>query len=85
MIALVFVGALRDPVRNIWLFEFGMIACVMIIPFALVAGGFRGIPFDWRLIDCAFGVIGFIPLWFARRSTLELETEQIAANAPKAE
>jgi hypothetical protein len=32
VIALAFVGALRDPVRNRWLFDFGLIACVLVIP-----------------------------------------------------
>lgn len=73
VIALVFVGALRDPVRNRWLFDFGLIACALVIPYALVFGGLRGIPFWWRLIDCSFGVFGFIPLWFCRKWTIELE------------
>ena len=73
MIALVFVGALRDPVRNRWLFDFGLIACVLVIPFAFIFGGLRGIPFWWRLIDCSFGVFGFIPLWLCRRWAMELE------------
>jgi hypothetical protein len=72
MIALVFIGALRDPVRNRWLFDFGLIACVLVIPYALVLGGLRGIPVWWRLIDCSFGVFGFIPLWFCRKWTNEL-------------
>jgi hypothetical protein len=67
VIAIAFLGAIRDPVRNVWIVEFGMIACVLVIPFALVAGGFRGIPFFWRLIDCSFGVFGIVPLWLARR------------------
>jgi len=73
VIAIAFIGALRDPVRNRWLFDFGLIACVLVIPFALVFGGLRGIPFWWRLIDCSFGVFGFIPLWFCRRWAMELE------------
>ena len=73
VIALVFVGALRDPVRNRWLFDFGLIACALVIPFALVFGGLRGIPIWWRLIDCSFGVFGFVPLWFCRRWAIELE------------
>jgi hypothetical protein len=44
VIALVFIGALRDPVRNRWFFDFGLIACVLVIPFALLFGGVRGIP-----------------------------------------
>ena len=73
VIAIIFIGALRDPVRNRWLFDFGLIACVLVIPYALVFGGLRGIPFWWRLIDCSFGVCGFIPLWFCRKWTNELE------------
>jgi hypothetical protein len=67
VIALAFVGALRDPVRNRWLFDFGLIACVAVIPFALVCGALRGIPLWWRLIDCSFGVFGFLPLWLCRK------------------
>lgn len=73
VIAVTFIGVLRDPVKNIWVLEFGMIACVMVIPFALIAGGLRGLPIWWRLIDCSFGVIGFIPLWISRRKTLQLD------------
>jgi hypothetical protein len=67
VIAIAFVGPLRDPVKNIWVIEFGIIACVMVVPFALVMGGIREIPFGWRLIDCSFGVFGIIPLWLCRR------------------
>jgi len=63
VIAVVFIGPLRDPVKNIWVIEFGMIACVLVVPFALCAGAFREIPLGWRLIDCSFGVFGIIPLW----------------------
>jgi hypothetical protein len=73
VIAIAFIGALRDPVRNRWLFDFGLIACALVILYALVFGGLRGIPIWWRLIDCSFGVIGFIPLWFCRKWTGELE------------
>ena len=73
VIALVFVGALRDPVRNRWLFDFGLIACVLVIPYAFIFGELRGIPIWWRLIDCSFGVFGFIPLWLCRQWTIELE------------
>ncbi|MEJ0088674.1 MAG: hypothetical protein WDM80_02825 [Limisphaerales bacterium] len=73
VIAIVFIGALRDPVRNRWLFDFGLIACVLVIPYALLFGGLRGIPFWWRLVDCSFGVFGFVPLWFCRKWTNELE------------
>jgi len=73
-IALAFVGALRDPVRNCWLFTFGMIVCALVIPYAFVFGGVRGIPLWWRLIDCSFGVFGIIPVWLCRRWVDELES-----------
>lgn len=79
VIAIAFVGALRDPVRNYWLFDFGLIACVAVIPFALVFGAVRGIPFWWRLIDCSFGVFGFVPLWFCRRWVVEIESSSTQA------
>ena len=72
VIAIAFVGALRDPVRNRWLFDFGLIACVLVVPFALACGAVREIPFWWRLIDCSFGVGGFVPLWFCRKWAVEL-------------
>jgi succinate-acetate transporter protein len=45
VIAVAFIGPWRDPVRNIWVIEFGMIACGLILPLALIAGPLRGIPF----------------------------------------
>jgi len=67
VIALAFVGALRDPVRNRWLFDFGLIACGLVVPYAFLFGALRGIPMGWRLMDCAFGVGGAIPLWLCRK------------------
>ena len=63
VIAVAFWGPLRDPVRNVWVVEFGLIACVLVIPMALIVGTARGIPLFWRLIDCSFGVGGFLVLW----------------------
>lgn len=78
VIAVAFIGPWRDPVRNVWVIEFGMIACALVVPFALVMGSVREIPFGWRLIDCSFGVFGIIPLWFCRR----LITQLAKANPP---
>lgn len=72
VIAVAFIGPLRDPVKNIWVIEFGMIACALVVPFALVVGGVREISFGWRLIDCSFGVFGIIPLWLCRRQIQRL-------------
>jgi hypothetical protein len=67
VIAIAFLGPLKDPVRNVWVVQFGMITCALVLPLALIAGPLRGIPFYWQLIDCAFGVIGIVPLWLAYR------------------
>ena len=76
IIALSFVGALQDPVRNRWLFLFGMISCVLVVPYAMACGAVRGIPVYWRLIDCSFGVFGFVPTWLCWKWTGELERMQ---------
>lgn len=73
VIATTFIGPLKDPVKNIWVLQFGMIACVMVFPLAFIAGPIRGIPFYWRLIDCSFGVAGLIPLTICYRYAKALE------------
>ncbi len=73
VIAIAFLGPLQNPVRNIWIIEFGCIACVLIFPVAMIAGHVRDIPFFLRLIDCSFGVLGLIPLVICYRKTKVLE------------
>lgn len=73
VVAMAFIGAWRDPVRNKWLFTFGILNCALVIPFAIIAGEFRGIPFYWRLVDCSFGVFGSIPLFLCLRYVARME------------
>jgi hypothetical protein len=73
VIAVAFIGPWQDPVRNRWVITFGLIACLGVLPLALIAGPIRGIPFYWRLIDCSFGVIGSTPLWIVRSKIRRLE------------
>jgi hypothetical protein len=73
VIAVVFIGPLRDPVRNIWVIEFGMIACVGVFPLAFIAGSIREIPFFWQLIDCSFGIVGGILLYWCYRKIKQME------------
>jgi hypothetical protein len=73
VLAILFIGPYKNPVKNKWVIEFGMIACILIIPFAFVAGYYRDIPIYWRLIDCSFGVIGILPLWYCYRKIKILE------------
>lgn len=76
VIALAFVGVWRDALRNIWIVEWAMLACVLVWPLAFICGPLRGIPLGWRFIDCLFGVFGLIPLWIVRRDILRLEKLQ---------
>ena len=75
VIAIAFIGPLRNPVRNLWVIEFSMIACLLIIPWTMLFGALRGIPFFWRLIDMSFGVVGILPLWLVRREILRFPPE----------
>ncbi len=80
VIAVAFIGPLRDPVRNIWVIQFGMISCIMIFPLAFIAGPIRGIPFYWQLIDCSFGVFAFALLYLCYKNILKLEKIQTSKN-----
>jgi hypothetical protein len=71
-IAVFFIGALIDPLRNIWVLRAGLITCALVVPLALICGQLRQIPFGWRLIDCSFGVFGAIPLLYSLRLTKAL-------------
>jgi hypothetical protein len=76
VIAVAFYGPYRDPVRNIWVIDFGIVACAGIIPLALICGTVRGIPFFWQLIDMSFGFFGVIPLLLVRRLIKRLERHE---------
>lgn len=80
MIAVAFVGALRDPIRNRWFYQFGMIACAAVPLWAFVFGPIRGIPLWWRLIDASFGIVGFVPVWLCHHWAAELERLQADAS-----
>jgi hypothetical protein len=84
VIAVAFYGPYRDPVRNIWVVEFGMIACAGIIPLALICGPIRGIPLWWSVIDMAFGVFGIIPLYVVRQRIKRLEVLTTPSAPPAA-
>ena len=74
ILAILFIGPYREPVKNIWVLQFGLIACILIFPLAFIAGYFRGIPIGWRLIDCSFGAFGFLLLWICYYKTKQLST-----------
>jgi hypothetical protein len=74
-IAVFFIGSFLDPIRNVWVLQAGVIACFLVVPLALVCGAARQIPWGWRLIDCSFGVIGALPLWYCLRLSRTLKSD----------
>lgn len=73
VIAMAFIGPYRDPVRNSWVIEWAMLACVAVFPLALIAGPIRGIPWYHIVIDCCFGIFGLVPLALVRNLIRKLE------------
>ncbi|MBV6700759.1 hypothetical protein KV557_27270 [Kitasatospora aureofaciens] len=73
VIAAAFWGPLKDPVRNIWVIRWAVLACGAVIPLALICGPLRGIPLAWRFIDMSFGIFGVIPLLIVLRALRPLE------------
>jgi hypothetical protein len=78
VIAMAFIGPLRDPVRNKWIIDWAMLACVAVFPLAFIAAPIRHIPMFHVLIDCSFGVVGLIPLYFCRKWIKQLEENKMA-------
>jgi hypothetical protein len=72
-LAVLFVGPWRDPVRNKWVVQFGLIACAGVVPLALIAGAVWGIPVWWRVGDSCFGIFGAVPLVMALREIRRME------------
>lgn len=81
VIAGAFWGVWKDPVRNIFVVEWGMASCLAIFPLAILCGPIRDIPWFWTLVDCSFGVIGFPVLWWLRREIKALQAEATVAPA----
>jgi len=73
LLAVLFIGPLKDPLKNNWVVEFGLIAAISIFPLAFIAGEIRGIPLFWRLIDCSFGIIAITVLLPCYRMIKKLE------------
>ena len=73
LFAILFIGPLRDPIKNLWIIDFGITACILVLPLALICGPIREIPLFWRCIDMSFGIIGVIPLLIVRRWIVRLK------------
>ena len=78
VIAGFFLGVYIDPVKNKFIVQVGIAACIAVFPLAFICGPLRGIPFFHQLIDCGFGVIGLIPLSSIYRQIRQLEIRRNA-------
>jgi hypothetical protein len=65
MLAILFLGALRDPVRNKWIVQCGLIMCLLILVLAGAGIPLRGLPWQWFFVDAAFGVVAGVLLGIA--------------------
>lgn len=74
IIALFFIPVYHDPVRYKANLLVAMTACVAVFLLAFICGPIRNIPFFHQLIDCSFGLFGFIPLFFVYKRIKQLET-----------
>lgn len=81
IIAIPFLMAIRDPNRYPWVITYGIIACLALIPFAIVFGTFRGIPLFWIGIDTLFGFGGLLVLLILRGQLKKLNSSGEWANS----
>jgi len=71
-LAIAFIGPMRDPVRNVWMAQFGAVLCLLAIPWALGFGHLRGIPPWARAVTCVGGLGGFLLFWHVLRCIRQL-------------
>jgi hypothetical protein len=75
VLAILFYGARRDPVRNVWIVQCGLIMCVLVPVLAGVCVPLRGLPLRWFWVDTAFAPAAGIPLWIALRDIRRAEKQ----------
>ncbi len=84
VLAILFAGAIRDLVRNVWVVQCGLIMCALIPVLAAVCIPLRGVPGFWFLVDAAFAPAAGIPLWIALRDIQRVERGAASRQAPAA-
>ncbi len=76
VIAMAFVGPYKDPIKNEWVIDWAMLACLAVFPLAFIAGPVRQVPLFHIIIDCAFGFFGLIPLYICKRWIQQLKKQK---------
>ena len=79
MLAILFAGAIRDPVRNVWIVQCGLIMCALVPVLAGICIPLRGMPLVWFWIDFAFAPAAALPLWIALRDIKRTEADAARA------
>ena len=72
-LAILFAGAIRNPVRNIWIVQCGLILCILVPVLAGICIPIRGLPSLWFLIDFAFAPAAALPLLIALHDIRRVE------------
>lgn len=75
IIAIPFLLAIRDPLSSRWIIPFGIAACLLVLPHAVIFGALRGIPLYWRFVDTLFGVGGILFLLVIRNRLSKLSRD----------
>ena len=80
VLAILFAGAIRDPVRNVWIVQCGLVMCALVPVLAGICIPIRGIPAVWFLFDFAFAPAAALPLWIALKDIRRAERENGSRN-----
>ncbi|MBS1749027.1 MAG: hypothetical protein JST63_03910 [Bacteroidetes bacterium] len=73
LIAIAFIGPLKDPLKNEWVVSWGIIACTLSIVMALVWERLRDIPMWWSIVDALIAIIALIILWLCNNWIKQLK------------
>jgi hypothetical protein len=68
-----FILPFIDPLRYRGVLHVGLAASAAVIVTALICERIREIPFFWTLLDCSFGIVGAIPLFYCLHLTNRME------------
>ncbi len=75
MLAILFAGAIRDPIRNVWIVQCGLTMCALVPVLAGICVPIRGIPWIYFWVDFAFAPGAALPLWIALRDIRRVEAQ----------
>ncbi len=78
LIAILFYGPWKDPIKNQWVVQWGMIASALSVIMAFAWERIRAIPLWWSLIDASIAIIAFIILWLCNRWIQQLKKITVA-------